>query len=157
VSKKSLLKAYPHLRELDNFSLDIATQLWSLRPQWLSYAEIEVWNNDDLYITINIPCPVAICEPDFLIFNTHSYRITVHFDGYHAHFYHYHESWIEDAIRFMDEIIDEKYIAYGKIDKTKDYTIAGLCLPEKLDEIIVTKNPDYTRSWRGTYNKFFHP
>jgi hypothetical protein len=150
--KKTLYRAYPHLRPISNYSYQVAKRLFQVYPQWLPCATAETFDNET-YLVITVAAPVSASEHDLLI-TTNRERVTVHFERCHAHFGGWQGSVLDDdvraAIAFLEAIFREEYVAVGRIQDVPSlgkgfyqYTSLPAALPgEQL----------YVRSWHGRYN-----
>ena len=149
---RKILKSYPHLDELNNYSLQVMSLVIKAYPSWGGYAQVGEFKGEK-YLEIKIPTPYKPTERDLMI-TTPNNDLTIYFDWYHAHFgrrFTTPKEAFERAHIFIERILQENFIAAIKM---VDGTLAGSgwYTPSTLHEI-KEGEVSYTRSWRGTYNR----
>ena len=149
---RKILKSYPHLNELNNYSLKVIDLVTKAYPSWGVYAQVGEFKGEK-YLEIKIPAPYKPTERD-LVITTWSDDLTVYFDCYHAHFGRFYKTpkeAFEQAHIFIERILQEDFIAAIKMVDGR-WTNAMGYTPSTLNEI-KEGELSYTRSWCGTYNR----
>ncbi|HEX2619622.1 MAG TPA: hypothetical protein VHL11_05725 [Phototrophicaceae bacterium] len=175
MNRKQLVALNPDFRILDRFSLSILRKISVIYPEWIKYATITEFNRTK-YLTIHVPAPVDPTDHDLVISVEVEYywRITVHFDGHHAHFYmpqkavgwqvrngkripkmeyeaDAEEQMFETAHLFIEDILHERRVVGIKMQNNRLYSGCNYS-SDGLDQI-KPGDVTYIRSWLGTYNK----
>lgn len=81
---QKLLIAYPHLEELNKYSLKVMRLVEKVYPGWVGYAQVGEFEGQK-YLEIKIPAPYKPTSRDLAI-TTYYDDLTVYFDHYHTHF-----------------------------------------------------------------------
>jgi hypothetical protein len=149
---KKFLIAYPHLEELNKYSLKVLGLVEKVYPGWIGYAQVGEFEGQK-YLEIKIPAPYEPTEHDLMI-TTLRNDLTVYFDYYHTHFGRWYatpEEAFEQASLYIKMILQEELIVAVKMVDGRQGGAGGYS-PDKLAEI-KEGEVSYTRSWRGTYNR----
>jgi hypothetical protein len=149
---RKILKSYPHLDELNNYSLKVLDLVIKTYPSWGGFAQVGEFKGEK-YLEIKIPAPYQPTERDLMI-TTWNDDLTISFDWFHAHYGRWFKTpkeAFEKAHIFIERILQEDFIVAikmvdGSWAGSKGYT------PSILHEI-KEGEVSYIRSWRGTYNR----
>lgn len=144
-------------KQLDDYSKGFLDKILIKIPEYKQYVKFKKYSDErnELYAYIDIPCP-SDAESNLWI-STHADEITVGFNYFHCHFGYRdsHEEDYDEAIKMINEIINEGII---NITGMRKGNLAFSCFIKP--EEIAFMEIDYDnydaisiKSWRGTFNE----
>ena len=142
---------------MDAHSLNSASELFALFPQWRTLARTEKAEDGTEFLIVDVAPPPEANVRHGLMIDTAGGEVTVSFDHYHCHF----DDWVGDgehfgtaaALEFIRQIVNEE-VAVASWWKGEEWRGSAQVAAGQKPEMHWAEDFDRirVRSWKGTLN-----